>query len=268
LRFARAVARLIAVGLLCFAAWVSVHFGLLVFAFAPHARGRWQGRIFHWWSAALMPVLGVRVDWQGPAPAAPFLLVSNHVSYLDIMVLGSRLPATFIAKAEVARWPVVGHLCKIVDTIFVDRSRKGDLPRVLEHARAELERGRGIVFFPEGTTSSGDGLLPFRASLLDLPASLGKPVWAAAIRYQTLDGEPPARDGVCWWGEAPFAPHLWRVLGLRGIRATVRVAAEPIAGTDRKELAALLQQAVAERLTPGSAPPLAEEGPLPASRRH
>jgi len=268
LRSARAVARLLVVGLLCIAAWFAVHFGLLLFAFAPHARGRWQGRIFHWWSAALMPVLGVRVDWRGPAPPAPFLLVSNHVSYLDIMVLGSRLPATFIAKAEVARWPVVGHLCKMVDTIFVDRARKGDLPRVLEQARRELDRGRGIVFFPEGTTSSGEGLLPFRASLLDLPASLGQPVWAAAIRYATLDGDPPARDVVCWWGEAPFTPHLWKLLGLHGIRATVRVASEPIAGTDRKELAALLQQAVAERLTPGSAQPLAEEGPLPASRRH
>jgi 1-acyl-sn-glycerol-3-phosphate acyltransferase len=267
LRTARAAARLLGVALLSFCAWIAVHAGLAVFAFAPRRRGRWQGRVFHAWSAALMPLLGVRVDWQGPVPATPFLLVSNHLSYLDIMILGSRLPATFIAKAEVARWPVVGHLCKMVDTIFVDRARKTDLRRVLEHARGELDRGRGIVFFPEGTTSSGAGLLPFRASLLDLPASLGMPVWAAAIRYQTASGDPPAQDSVCWWGEAPFSPHLWKMLGLRGIRASVRVAPQPIAAAERKQLAALLQQAVADRFTPVIAGVAPEDAPLPASRR-
>jgi 1-acyl-sn-glycerol-3-phosphate acyltransferase len=253
MRSVRAAARLVGVAVLSFSAYFSVLAGLLVCAFAPRARGRWQGKVFHWWSAALMPLLGVRVDWQGPAPATPFLLVSNHLSYLDIMVLGSRLPAAFIAKAEVRRWPVVGHLCRSVDTLFVDRARKGDLLRVLEHARAELERGRGIVFFPEGTTSDGSGLLPFRASLLDLPASLAMPVWAAALRYETGAGDPPARDAVCWWGNEPFAPHLWRMLALGRIEATVKVAPEPVVAGERKELAAILQREVAARFTPVTA---------------
>ena len=93
-------------------------------------------------------------------------------------------------------------------------------------------------------------MLPFRASLLDLPASLGLPVWAAAIRYQTTAGDPPAHLSVCWWGAAQFVPHLRGLLALRRIEATVRVAPEPIVAADRKELAALLQQAVAARFTP------------------
>lgn len=266
MKLLRALARLVGIAALSLAAYLAVVVGLAVCAFAPRARGRWQGRAFHAWGAALMPLLGVRVDWQGPVPATPFLLVSNHLSYLDIMVLGSRLPAAFIAKAEVARWPVVGHLCRVVDTLFVDRARKSDLPRVLEHARSELGRGRGIVLFPEGTTSKGAALLPFRASLLDLPASLGLPVWAAALSYRTGPGDPPAHQSVCWWGEAPFAPHLWRLVQVRRIHATVRVAAEPIAAAERKELAARLQEAVAARFTPviggeGEAPQTREPAP-------
>ncbi len=262
MRVARAVARLVGVAMLSLSAYLAVAAGLGVCAFSPRSRGRWQGKVFHWWGAALMPLLGVRVDWQGPAPATPFLLVSNHLSYLDIMVLGSRLPVVFIAKVEVKRWPVVGHLCRIVDTIFVDRSRKADLRRVLDHARAELGRGRGIVFFPEGTTSSGAGLLPFRASLLDLPASLAMPVWAAAIRYETGAGDPPAHLSVCWWGAAPFTPHLWGLLALRRIHVTVRVAPEPIVAGERKQLAALLQAAVAARFTPVTDAAGAEDAPL------
>lgn len=254
MRLPLALVRLLGIAILSLAAYLSVLLGLALCAFAPRARGRWQGRVFHGWSAALMPLLGVRVDWQGPAPATPFLLVSNHLSYLDIMVLGSRLPAVFIAKAEVARWPVVGNLCRVVDTLFVDRKKKADLPRVLEHARAELDRGRGIVFFPEGTTSKGEALLPFRASLLDLPASLGLPVWAAAISYRTGPGDPPAHQSVCWWGDAPFPPHVWGLVRLRRVRATVRVAPEPIQAADRKQLAARLQAAVEERFTPVIAP--------------
>jgi 1-acyl-sn-glycerol-3-phosphate acyltransferase len=106
----------------------------------------------------------------------------------------------------VARWPVVGSLCKVVDTLFVDRRRKADLPRVLEHARRARPRP-GHRLLPEGTTSKGDALLPFRASLLDLPASLGLPVWAAAIGYQTGPGDPPAHEAVCWWGR-PFRRTL------------------------------------------------------------
>ncbi len=264
MRFLRALWRLTGIVVLSLAAYLTVVVGLAVCAFAPRARGRWQGRAFHLWGAALMPLLGVRVDWQGPTPATPFLLVSNHLSYLDIMLLGSRLPAAFIAKAEVARWPVVGHLCKVVDTLFVDRARKSDLRRVLEHAREELDRGRGIVFFPEGTTSKGARLLPFRASLLDLPASLGLPVWAAAISYRTGEGDRPAHDVVCWWGNEPFFPHLLKLVQVRRIYASVRVAPEPISAVDRKELAARLQEAVAARFTPVTAadPP---ETPAPAA---
>ncbi|HEV7671157.1 MAG TPA: lysophospholipid acyltransferase family protein [Thermoanaerobaculia bacterium] len=252
LRGLRIVAR--AAGLIAVTLCLSpVHaLGLGLTAGRPRARGRWRGRFLRTWSRAFLRVLGVRVAWRGPAPEPPFLLAANHVAYLDILVLASRLPTTFVAKAEIAGWPVLGPLCSSFGTLFVDRSKKSDLPRLLGRLEEALSAGCGVVFFPEGTSSPGVDVLPFRSPLLALPAASGHPVHAAALAYRTPPGEPPAHLSVCWWGDMPFGPHLLALLGHSRIEAIVSVAPEPLVDADRKALALALREAVRGQFEPSA----------------
>ncbi|HKQ61134.1 MAG TPA: lysophospholipid acyltransferase family protein, partial [Candidatus Polarisedimenticolaceae bacterium] len=196
------------------------------------------------WAIALSRVLGIDVDVRGTPPRPPFLLVCNHLSYVDVLVLAAHVDASFVAKAEIARWPLVGRLCRAVDTLFVDRGSKRALPEAVEQLGSWLENGRGVVLFPEGTSSDGSSVLPFRSPLLEIAAAGGWPVSYAALSYAVAPEDPPARVAVCWWGEAGFLGHLWGLLALARIRARVVFGAAPICESDRKLLASKLWTAV------------------------
>jgi 1-acyl-sn-glycerol-3-phosphate acyltransferase len=210
--------------------------GALPLALAPRLRRRFRERLFRGTSRALLRLLRVEVRVVGPLPDPPFLLATNHLSYVDILVLASRMPVRFVAKAEVRRWPLLGPLCRGFGTLFIDRSDRRDIPRVLAEIERSLARGEGVILFPEGTSSSGESVLPFRSPLLALPARLGLPVHAAALRY-----DPPS---VCWWGGTPLARHLLGLFRLERIAVTVSFAPEPVIDEDRKRLAERLREAV------------------------
>lgn len=212
---------------------------------APRRRARWSSAMQSRWGRALCAILGVRLERSGSPPRPPFFLVSNHLSYLDVLVLSSAFPCVFVAKAEVRGWPVLGRLSAAVGTIFVDRARRSDVPRVLRDVEAAFALGRGVVLFPEGTSSDGSSVLPFRSPLLDLPARRGEPVYAAALFYRTPAGEPSAAEAICWWSDIAFAPHLRRLLGLRRIEARLVFSERPLHHADRKELAVELGREVA-----------------------
>jgi 1-acyl-sn-glycerol-3-phosphate acyltransferase len=240
----RALLRLTIVAATAFGCWLAAVTGSLVLARWPHARSRWRGRVFRLFSRVLCRALGVRVRVSGPAPEPPFVLVSNHVSYLDILVLGTRLPCVFVAKSEIDDWPVFGALCRSVNTVFVDRSSKRDLPRVLARIEEELAASQGIVIFAEGTSGAGDRVMPFRSSLLELPARIGRPVHWAALGYRAPADAPPTHLSITWWGEMPLMPHLRQLLRLRRIEASLTFGAEPVVHLDRKRLADELWRAV------------------------
>src|SRR5919205_3259026 len=124
-------------------------------SFSPTRSRAWRGRVFRAWARAVARVVGMRVGVCGVAPRGPFLLVSNHLSYVDVVALASRLECVFVAKSEVARWPVVGRLCRSVNTIFVNRRNRRSLPRVLDAVNQSLREGSGVVLFAEGTSTSG-----------------------------------------------------------------------------------------------------------------
>lgn len=221
--------------------------------FLPRGRrDRWGNRVYQVWARLLAWILGCRMEIRGPVPEAPFLLVANHLGYMDILLLGNAAGGTFVAKRELASWPVVGALCRSVGTVFIDREAKRDLMRVARLVEDALDAGKGIVVFPEGTTSDGglDGtkLLPFRPSLLQVAATGGHPVHYATLRYDTAPGVPPARQSVSWTGGDPFLPHVLRLLTLPGFRATVTFGPEALTGRDRKDLALRLREAMAEQL--------------------
>lgn len=222
---------------------------LFVFPF-PKQGARWRMLVSRLWSRGQLLALRVNVEMEGEPPKPPFLLVSNHLSYLDIPVLGRWAGAIFIAKSEISSWPLVGFLCRTVDTIFIDRNLRRDLPRVMKKIDVELNNGMGVVLFAEGTSSKGATVLPFRPSLLEVAARSEIPVSYAAISYRTEDTDPPAHTAVCWWGGAPFSPHALECASLERIHAKVTFGKERIHYSDRKKLAHELRTEVLEIFEP------------------
>jgi 1-acyl-sn-glycerol-3-phosphate acyltransferase len=217
---------------------------------ARRLRDRTSTMAFRQWARAACWIMGVRRRIRGAPPVPPFFLVTNHLGYLDIMVLAAQLPCVFVSKVEVRNWPVIGQLCAAVGTIFLDRENKRDLPATMRAIDAVLGSGRGVVLFPEGTSTKGSEVVRFRPSLLELPARSGRGVHYAALRYQTSSGSPPASETVCWWGDTPFFSHFREMLALPAIEAEVVFARETIEHSDRKILANDLREAVARSFVP------------------
>jgi 1-acyl-sn-glycerol-3-phosphate acyltransferase len=190
--------------------------------------------------------LGLRVEVRGRPPRGPFLLVTNHSSYADIPILASQANGWFVAKAEIARWPMAGLLARGVGTLFLERGAHRSLVEVGRGIEGRMERGYGVFLFPEGGIPEAPGVGAFRGSLLEPAARRGLEVRCAAIRYATGPGEPPADEAVEWRSGEPIYAHLMRLLGLRGARACVVFDAEPMRAGDRKELASALEARVRE----------------------
>ncbi len=165
------------------------------------------------WSTSLCRAIGVEIDPRGAPPDRPALLVANHVSYIDIAVVGSRVAACFLAKVEVARWPVIGWAARLSNAIFVERERPDSRRQSLVEIEATIRSGVNVVVFPEGTTSSGPASLPFRPGSFALAARAGLPVVPVAIRYDD--------PGDAWVGDDTFVAHFLRQLGKRRVRVTV-----------------------------------------------
>ncbi|MDX1387779.1 MAG: lysophospholipid acyltransferase family protein [Acidobacteriota bacterium] len=211
---------------------------------------RWSGRVFRTWSRIVLRLLGARVEVAGPPPAAPFFMVSNHLSYVDIAVLASQLDCVFVAKAEIADWPIFGPLCKAVGTIFVDRTSKRDIPRVSDLMKRTMKRGKGIVLFPEGTSTEGATVLKFKPALLEPAASAELPVVTATLTYHTPPATEPARLAVCWWGDMTFTHHVRALFRHPGFVARIAFGENAVRNRDRKILAAELWEQVRERFEP------------------
>ena len=250
MKWLRVVTRLLLVTLLTALHLVILLLGSAVSFALPRLQARWRMLVFRSWSRLILPVMGIRVEVEGPPPAAPFFLVTNHLSYVDIPVIGSQVGAVFVAKSEISTWPGVGFMCRAINTIFIDRTLRRDLPRVMREIDREMGHGMGIVLFPEGTSSRGATILPFRPSLLESAARSDTRVSYGVLSYHTPEGEPPAHLAVCWWGGMDFSPHALGLAQLRRVHAKVTFGSEPIHDVDRKELARRLRAAMLERFEP------------------
>lgn len=186
-------------------------------------------------------IFQLQIQVIGEIPAHG-LLVTNHLSYLDILLLSSLTPAIFVAKREVKSWPVMGVLARLGGTLFIDRQRRTHVGQVNGEIQAALNDGALVVIFPEGTSSDGASVLPFKSSLLEPATQQRSPLTVGHVQYALADGD--AANEVCYWGDAVFFPHLLNLLGKRGVRATVRFAAVKQHSSDRKELAQQLHAVV------------------------
>jgi len=239
----RAVVRLI----LIFIATISFYIlflPALLFPFFGFSKLPWRNKIWTWWGTCCARLTGMKFSSEGTPPKPPFFLVSNHLSYVDIFLLYCYLKCTFVAKKEVRHWPVIGYMMESMGIIFVDRTRRTDVKRVNENIERNLNKHQGIVLFPEGTTSDGTDVLPFKASLLALPAEKQIPVSYATISYKTPEGEKHASRSVCWWGDMTFFKHLLQLLRMKKYYAHVRFADQTVIDSNRKRIAVKLHQNV------------------------
>jgi 1-acyl-sn-glycerol-3-phosphate acyltransferase len=255
MRSLRALGRLALLILLFLGLYTSWMLGSGLLLLFGGGRRRWRNGHFQRWTGGILRILGIRVQSVGPIPRPPFVLVTNHLSYVDVLVLASLLPDTvFVAKSEVATWPVIGHLCRGMGTLFVDRGSRRDVPRMVAEMRKCLADGWGVVLFAEGTSTLGATVGPFRPSLLEAPAASGLPVHYAALSYRTTPPDEAADTAICWWGEMDFSPHLWKLAHLSQGEARVDFASEPVLLADRKLLARALHQGVLSIFRPTSPP--------------
>lgn len=177
----------------------------------------------------------------GPIPKNG-LLVSNHLSYLDILVIGALTPAVFVSKSEVRSWPVIGWLTALAGTIFIVRERRTHVGAVNEEIQSALAAGVLVVVFPEGTSTNGETLLPFRSPLLEPVTAGNHAISVGHLQYELEGGN--ASNEVCYWGDHTFFSHAVNLLSKRRVHATMHFGTFQRTTNDRKELARELHEAV------------------------
>ncbi len=208
-----------------------------------------------YWHKVLCALFGLKVETEGePVRGRQVVIASNHLSYLDIPVFSCFVPWSFVARADVADWPLFGTLARLQQTAFTSRART-DAMKDRDTLSAALRAGRNLIIFPEGTSSDGAAVLPFKSSLLG--AALSQP--GLAVQPVTLvlletDGRPvsgPAtRDLYAWHGDMTLPPHLWAFAKSRGarLRLVFHPPVDPEQCQDRKRLAAACEASVAAGL--------------------
>lgn len=230
---------------------VALKAGLLALLFAVGAAlaaagGRLKPRLTRLWLRAAARILGLRVRVLGAPTPAPALYAANHVSWIEVVALGSIAPFTFVAKDDVSRWPLVGPLAAATGTLFLRRGSSAAAARAVTAVVGRLAAGERVAAFPEGTSTAGDDVLPFKPSLFEAAARLGCDVQPVAVRYPARGGR---RSVAPFIGDDEFLPHLLRVLAEPGVDVELTFAPALSAhGRERGELAAEAWAAVASTL--------------------
>jgi len=208
------------------------------------------------WSRRLLQLLSIELRMTGTLAHPNVIVVANHVSWLDVFALHAAGPVRFIAKAEIASWPVLGRLVAGVGTLFIERARRHDTHRINRQVAQALAAGDIVAVFPEATTTDGTTLLPFKGSLLQPIVDVAGAVQPVALRYRTHEGEPSMAPA--YTDDTTFVGSFWRVCGEARLVVDV-VAGTPLraAGKHRRELAREAERVIRSALDArwsGSAP--------------
>ena len=192
-------------------------------------------------SRRLLRVFQTETQFTGDIPSSG-LLVCNHLSYLDILVLAALVPCVFVAKREVKNWPVFGWFAKLAGTVFVHREHRAQAAQTVDKIETALRTGTLVVLFPEGTSSGGESILPFKSSLLEPAARQTHPLAAGFLRYELGDGD--VSEEVCYWKDMTLVPHLINLCSKRTVQASVHFNHLREGNADRKQLARQLHAEV------------------------
>jgi lyso-ornithine lipid O-acyltransferase len=213
--------------------WLGLTFGLPYVRSFPHAYHRFVARLF-----------GIRIRVLG-APTHGALLVANHTGWLDIVIFSAVMPLSFVAKSEVNDWPFFGTLARLQRTVFVTRARRSETGVARDDIRDRLLAGDTLVLFPEGTSSDGNGVLPFKSALLGAAEAMSNGrhviVQPVSTAYTGIHGIPMGRENrplFAWYGDMELVPHLWEALKAGPLDVVVEFH-PPLSldAMDRKELA-------------------------------
>ncbi|OIO61141.1 MAG: 1-acyl-sn-glycerol-3-phosphate acyltransferase [Alphaproteobacteria bacterium CG_4_10_14_0_2_um_filter_63_37] len=196
-----------------------------------------------WWFRGILRALEIRIELHGAPLDRPHLCVANHVSWLDIMALGAMREGRFLAKEEVAAWPLFGWLARVTGTLFVKRGSAREARASMQGIADRLAAGESVLLFPEGTTTQGDRVAPFHAGMLEAASLAGRPIQPVALSY--LDERRNPSQVAPFVGEEGLGSHIWRLLELPEL--TVRLHyLPPIPGSvSRREAAALSHKVIA-----------------------
>lgn len=208
IRRALALVLVLGYGLLCY--WIQRLRGPLTM----RQRAVWVQRTCR----GILKGAGIRYSVEG-APPTYGLVVSNHLSYLDVLILSAAMPCFFVAKMEIDGWPFFGKAARIGGTIFLDRANRESNISVAKQMTERLKLPIPVLLFPEGTSTNGH-MLPFHSRLIDPATTSGVQITTAAVCYVIEDGTPERE--LCWFGDELFVPHLMKALGTPGFSARVR----------------------------------------------
>ena len=199
------------------------------------------------WCRRIMRAMEISCEVEGEVPTADergLALVSNHLSYLDILVYSAVRPFVMVSKTEVRGWPLLGWITAQAGTVYVERAdvkggQRQTHAEVNARMSAAFESGLPVLFFPEGTTTDGGNVLPFRRGLFHSVVNGGVPMRTAAVAYSLGEGNGQATvaKDVCYWGEMVFGQHLFGALGLKDLKVRLKFGETEVVGQDRFELA-------------------------------
>jgi 1-acyl-sn-glycerol-3-phosphate acyltransferase len=203
------------------------------------------------WAREMLKRLGVELKIVGaPVQAGPMLLVSNHVSWVDIVALYAARPCRFVSKSDVEHWPLVGAVAAGCDTLFMRRGSRRDAMRIVHRMTQALKAGDILTVFPEGTTSDGSLVLPFHSSLIQAAISADVPVQATALQILNSKSGESSR-AVSYIGDESLVGSIWRTLCARQLCAVVTFGAPQLAsGRDRRTWAEDLRREIAAMRQP------------------
>ncbi len=190
---------------------------------------RWKilSRLNRNYTLLLRLILNIKVTIagdEGQLERGGYVIIANHVSYVDGIVLGSIFPIVFVSKREVKKWPIVGQWNVLCGTIFINRQRKKEVGALVREMTRKLRQEANILLFPEGTSTNGEKMLPFQTVPLAAPLRSRSIIVPVTLAYTTIDEQPVTavnRDFVYWYGDMDFVTHFWDLLGRRGVEVLV-----------------------------------------------
>ncbi|MDP2922520.1 MAG: lysophospholipid acyltransferase family protein [Candidatus Omnitrophota bacterium] len=225
--------------------------------FLPQKRPYYISRLTRIFAKAAALIIGIKIKIHGnknlPNQKGIFF-VTNHVSYLDGIIISSIFPLVFIARGDLKQWPLFGIFTLLSDTIFVNRLNPSGLHREIGKISSFLTNGINVILFPEGTTTDGNSITPFKSSFFEAPLVSGSLIVPFTIKYRKINTEPideKNKDLIFWYGDMDFVPHLLGVLALKSIEVDLSIL-KPIEMrdvSDRKELSSLSKKAIETHLT-------------------
>jgi len=212
----------------------------------PRLDPRRRNRVISSWSASLLNLLNIKVIAEGVVPQQELsntMFVANHISWVDIHALNSVHTTRFIAKSEIRQWPVFGFFATSVNTLFIDREKRHEAGKVVDITRKALQAGDCICFFPEGTTTDGTEIKPFKGSLLQAAIEAGSEVRPFSIHYP--DAENGVNTEMSYWGEMSLIESMRNVIRQKQATVVLRFA-EPInaADYDRRNLTSMTREII------------------------